>query len=375
MNHSCKKVVQLSSFYSFFSPIPGFLACLFLCQCQKPALKTPPENFDPTTLTAKTPVWQFLIGLGHGKPPHYKDSIEEEWIEAGREIVSRGKSVHPVTGAEGTRISEYFYCIDCHNSTKEEGSLALVSDPEEKLNYAVSNGIPLAPGSTFAGIVNRESWYNGDYSQKYRFSLSVHAAQDSLEKAIELCCRECSQGRDPEPWEMEAMLAYFHSLQWTIGDLDLTGADLAELKRRALNPEEHAAIIAEIKEKYALAAPATFGEMPEDPETGYSIEGEPNAETGKLLFEKSCLHCHGAEGASEHYFGDKASTWEELAGKFRGISKKSIYGLLRLGTHPEDGKRPYMPNFTKERMSDRQIEDLRAFLEEKAKGNAETPGN
>lgn len=372
MKYSCNKVVPLSSTFPFF-PILLTIACLFLCQCKKPVLENSQRNFDPTTLTSKTPVWQFLIELGHEKPTHYTDSIEEKWIVAGQEIVTRGKSVHPVTGAGGARISDYFYCIDCHNTTREEGSLARVSDPAEKLNYAVANGIPLVPGSTFAGMVNRESWYNGDYAKKYRFSLSVRAARTSLEKAIELCSTECSQGRNPEPWEMEAMMAYFHSLQWTIGDLDLTGADLAELKRRALNPEEHAAIIGEMKEKYALAAPATFGEMPEDPQTGYPIEGQANADSGKLVFEKSCLHCHGAEGASEHYFGDKDSTWEELARKFPGSSKKSIYGLLRLGTHPEDGKRPYMPNFTKERMSDRQIEDLRAYLEEKAKGNPETP--
>ena len=220
-------------------------------------------------------------------------------------------------------------------------------------------------------MVNRESWYNGDYAKKYRFSLSVRAARKSLREAIKLCSRECSQGRDPLPWEEKAMLAYFWTLEWKLSDLGYTSADIADLKRRALDEGSRADLINEIKSKYALSSPATFSEMPEDGKAGFPYEGELDLTSGQKIWEQSCLHCHGAEGASEHYFGDKQDTWETLARKFNNSSKKSVYGFIRLGTHPEEGKRPYMPNYTKERLSDKQIEELRAYIESKAEGKPE----
>ena len=228
-------------------------------------------------------------------------------------------------------------------------------------------------GTTFAGMVNRERWYNGDYEKKYRFSLEVRAARNSLRKATILCCRECSQGRDPEDWEVDAMLAYFWTLQWRLGDLDITDATLADWKKRAAEgakgEEGHIALIADIKALYATQAPATFGEMPEDADTGFETAESPDLEVGGHVFRQSCLHCHNpATGVAEEYFRDSPEDRARVAKKFRNLSKKGAYGLIRLGTHPETGKRPYMPNYTKEKLSDFQIESLRAYLEAETAG-------
>lgn len=334
--------------------------------CERPRLAAAKSPVDPSFLVPEAQVSDVLIRLGATIPVQAPGQNGHEWIAAGKEIVHLGKSDHPETGVPGERISAYFYCADCHNSGREEADLATISDPLAKAKFAVERDLSLLPGSTFAGMVNRTSWYNGDYAKKYRFSPSVRAARTDLRKAIELCSRECSQGRNPEPWEMEAMMAYFWSLGWTLDDLGFTNADLAETKRRALNPEEHETLAAEIRSRFAAAAPATFGDLPADPVAGYAIERDPDPEAGGVVWEHSCLHCHGAEGASEHYFGDKLDTWTELARKFRAPSGKSLYGLIRIGTEPKEGKRPYMPNFTQEKLSDGQIEDLRAFIEKKA---------
>ena len=347
------------------------LTALCLCQCQRPQLSKPRPAIDPSQITEGMAVLDLLLLLGEEKPEHYLDQPSEKLIEVGKEIIFTGKTTHPETGQETVRISDYFYCTDCHTTSPETSNLSSVADPVARLDFLQEQEQPLVPGSTFAGMVNRETWYNGDYAKKYRFSPSVQAARNNLRKAIELCSRECSQGRDPESWETEAMLAYFWSLQWKVADLGFTGADLAELKRRALNQAEHAAITEDIRNRYAIAAPATFGEMPEDSKAGYPVEREVDVEKGRIVFQRSCLHCHGADGASEYFFGDKVATWEKLARRFQSPSKKSLYGLIRLGTKPEKDKRPYMPNFTKERLSDEQIEDLRAYIEKQTGESAE----
>lgn len=347
------------------------LTGLLLCQCEKPQLASREPSLDVTKISEESSVSDLLHALGDPQPAHKLQQTSPEMVETGRQLVFTGKANNPGSGIPGERISHYFYCTDCHNTVREDPDLANLGDPAAKLAYAREHDIPLLQATTFAGIVNRESWYNGDYAKKYKLSLAVRAARSDLKKAIELCSRECSQGRDPEGWEMNAMLAYFWSLQWTIGDLGYTATDLSELKRRAINPDEHASLIGEIKSRYALASPATFGSIPEDPKAGYPTDREPDLEAGQAIFELSCLHCHGADGASEHYFGDKPDVWESLDRKFGTPSEKSVYGYLRLGTHPEKDKHPYMPNYTKERLSDTQIEDLRAYIGAKARADQE----
>ncbi len=349
-----------------FNTAAAVLILLFSTGCWKKTPDIPVKPVDFSGLDENSGVWETLLALGESPPEHYLADFPDETIEAGKELVFTGKAKNPETGLPGPRISDYFYCTDCHNVKAEEPNIASVSDSIVKLEHATSNKLPLLQGSTFAGMVNRETWYNGDYAKKYRFSLAVRAARKSLRESIKLCSRECSQGRDPLPWEEEAMLAYFWTLEWKLSNLGYTSADVAELKRRALDPASRSGIVSEIKAKYALTSPATFSGMPEDGKAGYPVEGEKDLKVGQIIWEQSCLHCHGAEGASEHYFGDKPDVWSSLARKFKSSSKKSVYGFIRLGTHPEEGKRPYMPNYTTERLSDKQIEDLRAYIESKA---------
>ena len=63
-------------------------------------------------------------------------------------------------------ISKYYVCTTCHNLEIEDPDLR-VSDPETRLTFAKENDLPFLQGSTFKGIVNRESWYNDDYVKKY----------------------------------------------------------------------------------------------------------------------------------------------------------------------------------------------------------------
>ena len=320
------------------------------------------DPIPPNQWTGKTPVAELLFFLGEKRPAHFVESPSPDRILSGERLVRKGQ-LRDAGGAATPRLSHYFRCIDCHNTVREDPDLSRISNPDTKLAFAIEKKIPLLQGSSFAGMVNRESWYNDDYAKKYRFSVSVRAARSNLQKAIELCCTQCSQGRKPEKWEIEALLAYFWSLQWTVGDLNLTGEELADWKRRALKKNERKKLVAEIKSRYPLKSPATFGKPPEEAKDGFPLSKEPDPAIGKKVFQVSCLHCHDpAEGAAETYFRDDEKTRSLLSRKFKSNSKKSAYGFIRLGTHPENEQRLYMPNYTRERLSDFHIESLRAYL-------------
>ncbi len=320
------------------------------------------EGIAPERWTAATPVAEVLIYLGERPPAHYVPDPAEGQIRAGEQLVLEGR-LRGESGAATPRLSAYFRCTDCHNVQREDPDLTDLADPDAKLAYAVEHGIPLLQASTFAGMVNRESWYNGDNSRKHWYSLGVLKARSSLKGAIEHCCSHCAQGRKPEDWEMEAMLAYFWSLQWTIGDLGITAETLADWRRRAAPGADHEELIAEIKSHYATRSPATFGTMPDDAEQGFPMDRDPDPAIGEQVFRTACLHCHDpAEGAAETWFRDDERTRAYFKRRFPLGTRSSVYGHIRLGTRPDRDEKLYMPNFTMERLSDYQIESLRAFL-------------
>lgn len=313
---------------------------------------------SPASINEETPVWDLLIRLGEGAPEHRITDRSPEWVNAGRELVFEGSSVNPDSGIAGTRLSSNFRCIDCHSTRPEQASILQVGNPETKLSYAIQHDLPLLPGSSFAGLVNHDSYYNGDYRKKYRFSPVFIAAQQHLKKAVEFCSRECSRGRDPEPWELKAMLAYLWSLEWRLGDVGYTGANLDDLKRRVSNSAEHSGVASEIKSRYSLTNPATFGEVPRDPKAGYPMVRPADMQSGREIWSRSCLHCHVVGGSALPFIEDDPNTWKSLDARF----DVQIYHFIREGTEHGKGKRPYMPNFTRERLSDEQIEHLKAYI-------------
>ena len=57
----------------------------------------------------------------------------------------------------------------------------------------------------------------------------------------------------------------------------------------------------------------------------------------------------------------------KLTGKFflkymKGYTDQSLYQIIRWGTYPKAGRKQYMPQYSKEKMSDDQIEDLIAYM-------------
>lgn len=303
-------------------------------------------------------VAEVLLALGDEPVSHQPDTSQAgASAERGRQIVQIGITSKPKGGETGKQ-SNHFVCTSCHNIQREDPDLR-VSDPQARLEYVSENGLPFLQGTTLYGAVNRTSFYNGDYEKKY--GALVKPARNSLREAIQLCAIECSQGRRLETWELESVVAYLWTIGLKMGDLQLQEKDYQRINEAIAGNGDKAEAIELVKSRYLPGSPATFVKPPENRKEGYSYKGNPD--NGKLIYELSCLHCHEKERYSFFNLDDTEMSFDFLNKHISRYTRYSIYQVGRWGTSPIPGKKAYMPNYTAEKMSDQQMEDLRAYIE------------
>lgn len=310
------------------------------------ALQNPIRKEDSVATT--------LFALGLPKPDHYIANITDENVKMGEELVKMGRTTRD--GSTTPYISKYYACTSCHNVSREDPDLRVV-DADARLQWAMENKLPYLQGSTFWGIVNRETWYNDDYVLKY--GDLVRKAEKSLKESVQLCAQVCAAGRPVEDWEMNAILSYLWSLEMKMGDLDLNAAEWESINNPATEPAQVKALI---QSKFLAKSPATFSDLPRDKREGYPYTGRP--ELGKAIFELGCMHCHRPQGESDVVFDTNKLTLKWLKRHITDHGDLSIYQIVRKGTYSEYGHQEYMPHYTQEKMSDQQLEDLRAFIEQ-----------
>ncbi len=300
----------------------------------------------------KTPLEEVRQDLGEKKPLHALKKLDPILIKKGEEIFFKGQTKRP-DGTMTILQAPAFRCNHCHNVVQEDPDLS-INDPEARLKFAKTNGLAFLPGTTMYGSVNRTSWFNGDYIKKYGKEL-IGPAHKDFRNAVQLCSKECSKGRALDSWELEAMLNYLWSLQYKLADLKLSLEDYEFLNASKINNKEKLKLL---DSKYLKTSEATFVKPPSDFEAGYGMNGDP--ESGKVIFENSCLHCHKADSgitAKMPRFRDSRRTYKAL------YRLKNSYGVSRKGLFESDTI--YMPNYTRERLSDKQLDDLKAFIKEK----------
>ena len=329
-----------------------FVLLLSLISCRE---KNPPErktsSSPPFAVTNETTVSDFLESLGletKNSPPGADDP---GLIKAGEELVLTGR----LPNASGQRLSSYFYCADCHHSHREHSELRPIPE-RDFLEHAVANDLPLLPASSFAGITNREGHFKNEIAALYE---PTDAAQLNLEDAVQFCSTEIARGRRLNAVEMQALLAYLHSLEWRINDLGIRGADLSELKRRAINPREHRKIGEDISSRFPSQVIASVDREDNSSETLTALD--PNPQRGQQIWSAACLHCHGAEGASQHFFSNRKSTWKKLAVL---VEDGSVARHIRGKTETKNDSVVVMPPFPLEKLSQKDIKDLETFLRE-----------
>jgi mono/diheme cytochrome c family protein len=313
--------------------------------------------------TPQTPLSAVYNALGiayqqHGLDPSALDSLQ---LQRGRQIVLHGRAETTPEGGRGQWVSKFYNCNSCHNLVFEEPQ-ANNTSPEARLAYAEKHGLPFLQGTMLYGAVNRTSWYNGDYEEKY--GTLVEEARHSLRASIQLCATQCAQGRRLKDWEMEAVVAFLWSRQLTLGNLGFDTADVRQLAQTARISQQPDTLKTWLEAHYTTASPATFAKPPTSLREGYIFAGDP--EKGKAIYTLGCRHCHRPGEVSQYILDFSPLTFRQLLRRMDENRQTSFYHSIRYGTKPVPGHRPYMPNYTLERMSHRQVEHLRAYFEREA---------
>ncbi|MFK7807943.1 MAG: cytochrome c [Saprospiraceae bacterium] len=320
------------------------------------------RTVDEEIWTSQTKLQEVQQSLGEKRPEHFMP-YNHDLSRMGEELVKKGRTEGP-DGKRTRYISKHYVCTTCHNLEIEDPDIR-ISNPEARLDYVKKHKLPFLQGTTFKGIVNRESWYNDDYVKKYGDE-KIEIAHKDLRESIQLCAIECSQGRPMKDWEIDAVLTYYWDLQYTLDDLRMTSDDLQKLNKEKQDQNNYSTLKQWLRSLYNTTSPAHFYDAPADKESGYeNLVGDP--EKGKDLYELSCLHCHHSEGVSHYVLDNSKVSFRHLEKMITKDSHFSLYQIIAYGTYAIPGHRPYMPHYPAERMSKQQVEDLRAYIELAAK--------
>lgn len=302
-------------------------------------------------------LYKALASIGYRSVDHLPDlSVEGVSAAVGEDIIKYGVSKREGEN-KSKRQSKHFVCTSCHNVEREDPNLS-ISDPEKRLAYTLDKGIPLLPATTLYGAVNRTSFYNGDYEKKY--GDLVKPARNDIREAIQLCAVECAQGRKLHDWEVESVLSYLWTIDLKLDDLMMTDAEKQTVSTALDGKGKEIDAIQILESKYLKHSPAHFIEPMARGENKFNIIGD--AQNGRKVYENSCFHCHYRNKYSYFNLDNSKLTFSFLENKADKYSRYSIYEVIRHGTFSKRGKASYMPRFPKEKMSDQQIEDLRAYI-------------
>lgn len=323
-------------------------------------------SFVDKTLSAdkidisEMPVQTMIENLGGPRLIHQIDKLDPEKAKLGEDLIYKGKTVYQ--GKKSGRISSFFTCVDCHNVEREFENLSSQS-PKDRLDYAINNGLAYLPGSSLFGIYNRTSFYNDDYIKKYG-DLVINA-RDSLENATQVCAKYCSSGRYLKDWELEVIMHFFKKNELRMKDVSIPENDLKNMRKyQELDADEKKRLLGVLQSSFVKGYNAKFLPTMDRNVRKYGEGGD--AKRGEIIYQKACMSCHfNSRVTYLHLDKDKLST-RKFWKKRKGYKDWSMYQIVRHGTHPKAGRKQYMPLYTEEKMSDKQLNDLMAFIKLKA---------
>lgn len=306
------------------------------------------------------PVQTMVENLGGPRLVHQIDKLDPEKAKLGEDLIYEGKTVYQ--GKKTGRISSHFTCVDCHNVEREFENLASES-PKERLDYAIENGLAYLPGSSFFGIYNRTSFYNDDYIKKY--GDLVLDARDSLGNATQVCAKYCSSGRFLKDWELDAIMHFYKKNELRMKDVSIASNDLKKMRNyQKLDSDEKKRLLGVLQSSYVSGYKAKFLPTMDRNDRKYGKGGD--AKRGEIIYQKACMSCHfNSRVTYLHLDKDKLSA-RKFWKKRKGYNDWSMYQIIRHGTSPKVGRKQYMPLYTEEKMSDQQINDLMAYIKQKA---------
>ena len=145
----------------------------------------------------------------------------------------------------------------------------------------------------------------------------------------------------------------------------MSNKDKAAVFEGTLTQIQKENLLKAIKGSYRQFYSATFMETMNRNERPYGKGG--NAENGQFIYEKACMFCHENKRVTYLHLDDGKLSGLFLWRNRKNYTDQSIYQIVRHGTYSKVGRKQYMPHFTKEKMSDEQLNDLVAYIKQIAK--------
>jgi len=329
---------------------------------------TPTTSEDFLDVNEDTPIWDIFEQLGKIRLNEVNQEIEGVSAEKGRNLVLKGYSAKQDGSGKTSMQSAHFRCTACHNPEKAYANLADIK-AQSRLDYAVEKDMPFLQGSSFYGIVNRETFYNDDYQKKYQGVPLIKESYRDIRAAIQLCATQCAQGRALEDWEIESVLAFFWTKQLRIKDLGITKDEQEKIETVVNNDSDGAQAIHLLEEHYMNKAPAQFAEsMDYTSLSADQLNDKESFANGKEVYDRGCLHCHAKQRYSFFNLDNSRYSFKYLLKRTKQDGKHSVYNITRHGTYSLKGKKAYMPQYPLEKMSNEQLTDLMVYIENMAAG-------
>ncbi|MCP4442010.1 MAG: hypothetical protein GY810_24135 [Aureispira sp.] len=319
-------------------------------------------------ITEETPLWDVMTQLGKINP----NSVHKKGrgnVTKGKELVMTGVT-RDLKGKKIAPIAGKMACVSCHNLEPEHPSLSVIA-PQQRLEHADSMGIAFVPGSPFFGMVNRIMFFTDDFISKYNPPKAIYRqyimdGHRDIRLAINACNMVNANGRRLEMWEVESILAFMWTMELKIGDLAMKEEDLRKVEGAIVSNRDNARAVNLLRRYYPEVYPAAFPPIMEVAQRKRISPVINSFSNGKRLYKKSCLHCHLNKRYSNFKLDSKQKTFKMLKKHFDDDSRYSIYLAHRYNPDPKAFKTT-APLFTEQRMSDKQLQDLRFFIKQMAR--------
>lgn len=321
------------------------------------------------TLNDETPLWDVLVKLGKIKT-NMLDTTKQYSVRKGEELVYFGQTTD-FRGNSTSRLSKKLVCSACH-STESEYGMSDMYDPQARLDHCDSLDRPFLPASPLFGMINRRYFFNEDYITVFQTDDQKlkNDAHTDIRSAIQFCNQYIARGRELKEWEVESIIAFMWTMELKIGDLNLSQVDKDKVQYAIDNNRSNARAVDIVRRYYPEIYPASL-EAPQEVALRKQTSPILNSFTnGKVVYQRSCLHCHRNKRYSNFKMDMEQSTFKFLKKHLDDTSRHSIYDVIRYNPGSK-GNKAGMPHYSNERMSNQQLQDLRFFIIQVARLGAE----
>ena len=317
------------------------------------------EDFE---ITDNTTLWKVMVRLGKIKAHAPKNPDDKALLEQGRSLVENGYAIRK--GGKSSKIAK-IPCAACHTQQADYHNLRNF-DPEAKLRYADTANMPFLPGSTMYGMVNRAMFFNNDLMKHYKGPKAdmLPRAHYNLREAISTCNQVFAGGRKLKDWEQEAILMHLWTKELKMGELNLSEEHMKKVKYAVKNNHSNARAVNLLRLYYPEVYPAHLSGPADEIERRMVSPVVSNFYIGRILYERSCLHCHENKKYSKFKLDYKQKTFKKLRKNFEGNPNCSIYEAHRVGPGQKWKGDPF---YTEEHLTNAQLKDLRYFIQTMAR--------